>query len=123
VYGEIEKTFSILKSKKMRKEKRKELSFIEFQNTTKYIVATMISLMLISSFAASGVVTVQALDESHPWNITLHATITVNPYWGYYGGYHDIWQAIKTEVAKIGINLEIPTIIGTNLGPEMVDGI
>jgi len=108
VYGEIEKSFSILKVKKMRKEKRKELNFMEFKNTEKYILATLISLMLISSFAASGVVTVQALDESHPWDdITLHATITVNPYWGYYGGYHDIWQAIKTEVAKIGINLEI----------------
>jgi len=94
----------------MRKEKRKELNFMEFRNTEKYILATLISLILIISFAASGVVTVQALDETHPWDaedITLHATITVNPYWGYYGGYHDIWQAIKTELAKIGITLEI----------------
>jgi len=92
----------------MRKEKRKELSFIEFRNTSKYILATLISLMLVSSFAASGVVTVQA-DPDLPWEgtITLYATETTNPYWGYYGGYHDIWHAIKTELAKIGINLEI----------------
>jgi ABC-type transport system substrate-binding protein len=105
VYGELEKTFSILKKEKMRKEKRKKLNYIRFQNTSKYISLTMIALMLISSFAAISVVTVQA--SPHDWSITLHATITNNPYWGYYGGYHDIWQAIKTELTKIGINLQI----------------
>jgi len=66
--------------------------------------------MLVSSFAASGLVTVQASPD-FPWEagdgVTLYATETTNPYWGYYGGYHDIWQAIKTELAKIGINLVI----------------
>lgn len=63
-------------------------------------------LILISSFAASSAVTVQA-GPNLPWSITLHATVTTNPYWGPYGGYHDIWYAIKAEFAKIGINLEI----------------
>jgi len=105
VYGELEKTFSILKKIKTRKEKRKKLNYIGFQNTSKYISLTLIALMLISSFVAISVVTVQG--SPHPWNITLHATITNNPYYGYYGGYHDIWQAIKTELAEIGITLQI----------------
>ncbi len=81
------------------------MNLIGFQNNGKYILVTLISLMLVSSYAASSLVTVKAAPL--PWSLTLEATVTTNPYWGYYGGYHDIWQAIKTELAKIGINLEI----------------
>lgn len=83
---------------------------MESLNTSKYILAILISLMLVSSFAASGLVTVQASPDL-PWEgepiTTIHATVTNNPYWGYYGGYHDVWAAIKAELVKIGINLEI----------------
>jgi ABC-type transport system substrate-binding protein len=38
---------------------------------------------------------------------TIEATITDNAYWGYYGGYHDIWAEIVTELAKLNITLTI----------------
>jgi len=49
----------------------------------------------------------ETVKASPEYYFTLHATVTTSPYWGGYGGYHDVWQAIKSELAKIGINLEI----------------
>jgi ABC-type transport system substrate-binding protein len=60
--------------------------------------------MLASAFAGSKLITVDA--ASSPY-FTIEATITDDPYWGYYGGYHDIWLAIQTELAKINITLTI----------------
>jgi len=82
---------------------------LTFWKVLKCVLVTLICLMLVSSFAGSGLVSVQA--SGGPWGpwdeITLYAVETTNPYWGYYGGYRDIWQAIRAELAKIGINLEI----------------
>lgn len=64
----------------------------------------LIWLMLISAIAASNIVTVKS--QPSPY-FTLYATVTSNPYWGYYGGYHAIWEAIKPELASIGIDLQI----------------
>ncbi len=73
----------------------------------KNVLTVLVSACLLSTLVATGnIETVKASPEL-PWSITMHATVTTNPYWGYYGGYHDVWQAIKTELAKIGINLEI----------------
>ena len=67
--------------------------------------------MLVTAFAAS-IVTVQTVQAtpSFPWGtIDLHAVVTSDPFWGYYGGYHDILKAMKAELANIGINLIIRT--------------
>jgi len=60
--------------------------------------------MLASVFAGSKLITVEA--ASSPY-FTIEATITDDPYWGLYGGYHDIWDFIQIELAKINITLTI----------------
>jgi len=64
--------------------------------------------MLISTIAGSGVVIVPTKAEpAFPWEpLVLYATKTSDPYWGYYGGYHDIWEVIKANLTKIGITLD-----------------
>ena len=64
--------------------------------------------MLVSAFAAASIVTVQADPFDWPMQ-TLDAVVTTDPFWGYYGGYHDILQAIKTELLNIGIDLTVRT--------------
>jgi len=59
--------------------------------------------MLASAFAGSKLITV----EAQTYYFTIEATVTTNPYWGDFGGYHDIWAAIQPELAKIGIELTI----------------
>jgi ABC-type transport system substrate-binding protein len=59
--------------------------------------------MLASAFAGSELITLKA-DPSY---FTIEATTIVDPYWIPYGGYHDIWFAIKNELAKINITLTI----------------
>jgi len=66
-------------------------------------IVTLITLILASALLASCLVPLQAV----PWSINLEATVTTNPYWGYYGGYHDIWYTIQPELAKIGINVAL----------------
>jgi len=79
------------------------MNTIGFHKTTKYMMITLLSVMLISTaFGAINIAPAKA-----EWAFTLHATVTQNPYWGYYGGYHSIWQAIKADLAVIGINVEI----------------
>jgi len=68
----------------------------------RHMFSAMLCLILITAFATGSIAPVEAEIE-----FTLHATVTENPYYGYYGGYHDIWAAIKPELAKIGIQLEI----------------
>jgi len=60
--------------------------------------------MLASAFAGSKLITVET--ASSPY-FSIEATITDNPYWGPYGGYHDIWDLIQLELAKIDITLTI----------------
>jgi len=90
----------------MRKEKRKELNFTRSQNTAKILWATLLSLMLIGSFAASGM---QVAPVKAAPLFTLHATETKNPDWGYYGGYHPVWAAIINACAQIGIEVQLNT--------------
>lgn len=42
-----------------------------------------------------------------PDPIIMWAVVSTDPYWGYYGGYHDMLYAIKDELIKIGIDLRI----------------
>jgi len=86
------------------------LSLIEFRNTAKYLLATIICLLLASPIVAGCLV--QAYTPPGGWPpgqpyFTLHATVTTDPYWGYYGGYHAVWAAIQSACAQIGINIEI----------------
>ena len=66
------------------------------------ISITLISLMLVSAMA--GTITRQVKAEP---DIILNAVVSTIPQWGVFGGYHDIMLAIKTELAKIGITLNI----------------
>jgi hypothetical protein len=43
--------------------------------------------------------------RAESYYFTLRPTVTDNPYYGSFGGYHDIWAAIGPELAKIGIAL------------------
>jgi ABC-type transport system substrate-binding protein len=60
--------------------------------------------MLASAFAGSKLITVET--ASSPY-FSIEATITDNPYWGPFGGYHDIWDLIQIELDKINITLTI----------------
>jgi len=60
--------------------------------------------MFASAFAGSELITVET---ASPPYFTIEACVTVDPYWGPYGGYHDIWFAIQHELAKINITLTI----------------
>jgi len=60
-------------------------------------------MVLVSAFAAYGIATVQA----DPYDFSLWAVVTVDPYWGYYGGYHDVWYTIQPELVNIGIDFQI----------------
>jgi len=76
---------------------------MKFWKVVKFTLVALSCVMLVSAFAGSGVVTVQAEE----YYFTLHATVTANPYYGYYGGYHAVWAAIQNACAQIGINIEI----------------
>jgi len=65
------------------------------------ISATLFCLVLFGALVRSDQMPV----EAQPSLITIEATRTTNPYWGYYGGYHDIWAKIKPGLAAIGIDL------------------
>ncbi len=67
-----------------------------------FISVTLISLVLGSALVANYVGTVQAQAS-----LTFYAKLCPDPYWGYYGGYHDIWYTMKDELAKIGIDINI----------------
>ena len=70
---------------------------------------TLISVMLVSAFAAGSLVTVQA-DPAFPWEpLHLWAVVDSYPYNGFAGGYHALLDAIKLELAKIGITLHVQT--------------
>jgi len=57
--------------------------------------------LLISALAASYVVPARAQP------ITLNAVLSPDPFWGYYGGYWDMWYSMQPEFAKIGIDLQL----------------
>ncbi len=63
---------------------------------------TLALIMLGSALAAIQVRTVQA--QTH---FTLWASLCPDPFWGYYGGYHDAWYKIQPEWEKMGIDLEL----------------
>jgi len=60
--------------------------------------------LLISILITSGIKPVKA----DPFVITIYAALdATEPYIGWNAGYHDVMQALKVELAKIGINLEL----------------
>jgi len=76
------------------------------------MLVALFSLILISSFAENRIQTVRTYDPPGGWSpgepyFTLHAVVTENPDWGRFGGYHPIWQAIKNDLAAIGIDVQI----------------
>ena len=76
-----------------------------FKDSWKYLsTVTLICVIIISAFLSSKPMVIKA---QPPPYFSIEATVTTDPYWGYYGGYHDIWAAIQTELAKIGITLTI----------------
>jgi ABC-type transport system substrate-binding protein len=78
------------------------MNTIEFRNTTKHMLPILILIMmLLSMFAGINIKPAKAFE------FTLVATVTENPYYGYYGGYHSIWAAIKNDLAAIGIDVQI----------------
>ena len=66
---------------------------------------TLICLMLSCIFARIDIKPLKA-DPSY---FSIEATSQEDKYWGYYGGYHDVWFAIQGELAKIGIDLVVDT--------------
>jgi len=94
---------------KLSDEKKKEKK-MEF--TLKHALVTLICLMLVSATNLISNIspitgTVQASSEIY---FNLHAVVCPDPYYGYYGGYHDLWARIKPALENIGINLEIVTL-------------
>jgi len=74
--------------------------------------ATLAFLMLGSALIASYFSVGQAYTPPGGWPpgqpyFTLWAVLNPDPFWGYYGGYHDMFYRLQAEFAKIGINLEI----------------
>jgi ABC-type transport system substrate-binding protein len=65
--------------------------------------ATLVCLMLSCILSGTSRTTLKA----EPSYFTIEACVTNDPYWGYYGGYHDIWNLIQIELAKINITLTI----------------
>jgi len=86
------------------KEKRRKKIMV-FINFLKNVVkATLICLMLVTMFSRIDLIVLEAPPSPY---FSIEATITDEPYWGFYGGYHDIWPLIQTELAKINITLTI----------------
>lgn len=70
-------------------------------NSWKNIVkATLFCLMLVSLFLR-----IEPITMAEPYHFSIEATRTQNPYFGYYGGYHDVWTVIIPELQAIGIDV------------------
>ena len=73
----------------------------------------LITIMVLAGLATINVpVPVQSYTPPGGWPegqpyFTLWTVLNRDPYWGLYGGYHDIWYRLQPEFAKIGINLVI----------------
>jgi len=69
---------------------------------------TLACLIIVISFLENrlGSVAASTPPEGQPY-FTLHAVLSPNPFWGYYGGYWDIWYMLQPELAKIGIDLQL----------------
>jgi len=62
--------------------------------------------MLITLMFVNVIAGIQTTSQADP-DIELNILVSTEPQWGVFGGYHDIIDAIKVELAKIGINLVI----------------
>ncbi len=67
--------------------------------------ATLVCLLLISALLGSSLLNKGA--GLPPTYFSIEATVCPDPHFGYYGGYHAIWDAIELELEKIGIDLTI----------------
>ena len=79
------------------------MTITNFGETLRKILVILTCLMLTGAIAGSSLVTVQA----NPDHFTLYALLTEDPYWGYYGGYHDLVYTVRDELTNIGINLDV----------------
>ncbi|UCE15751.1 MAG: hypothetical protein JSV12_07770 [Candidatus Bathyarchaeota archaeon] len=81
---------------------------MRFEKVLRHSLVMLTCLILISTIARSGVVVMPTkADPAFPWEpLTLVATKTDNPYWGYYGGYNDLWEVVKSNLSEIGITLD-----------------
>jgi len=75
------------------------------------IMLTLLLTGMLTLVATSDIETVYAYTPPGGWPegqpyFTLHAVLGNDPHEGEYSGYHDVMDAIRTELAKIGINLE-----------------
>lgn len=68
----------------------------------KCVLAALSCVMLVSAFAGINVTPSKALP---PIEFTLYAIETTNPYWGKFGGYHDVWDKIALDLREIGIEV------------------
>jgi len=68
---------------------------------------TLISVVLAFTMLASALAASYVTPTRAQPNFTLWATIGPDPYWGYYGGYWDIWYSLQPEWAKIGVDLQL----------------
>ncbi|MGD8543719.1 MAG: ABC transporter substrate-binding protein [Candidatus Bathyarchaeota archaeon] len=79
------------------------MNTIRFRNTTKYMLPTLILLMMLLSMFAG--ISIKPAKSLPPIEFTIYATETTNPDWGYYGGYHNVWDKIALDLREIGIEL------------------
>ena len=78
--------------------------FIKSRRAMECTLTTLFCLMLASMLVTGGIKPVKA----DSFLFTIYAALTVTePYHGWQAGYHDAMRAVKTELAKIGINLEL----------------
>jgi len=78
--------------------------------TLKCTLVILACLMLVSATnLTSNILTIgtEMVQASPEIYFNLHAMVCPDPYYGYYGGYHDLWAKIEPELEKIGINLEV----------------
>jgi ABC-type transport system substrate-binding protein len=81
------------------KERRSEI--VKFINSWKNVVRAALVCLMLGNLVLLG----SRISVAQTYYFTLEATITDDPGWGYYGGYHAIWDAIIPELEKINISL------------------
>ncbi len=77
-----------------------------FRKVLKCGLVALACLMLASAISGWDAV-VPTKATTLPWPpIKIWVTKTANPYYGCFGGYHDVWRAMKPMLAEIGIDLD-----------------
>jgi ABC-type transport system substrate-binding protein len=80
---------------------------LKFIKTGKDVMkVTLICVVLVSALLGSSLV-IRGAAPTPPYFSIEATTCQLNPYFGYYGAYQDLWLAIQPELLKIGIDLTI----------------